>query len=100
VGSVTHQSVKDGPDRSKDLLGWVSWGRRHGLHSQYRAFIYSDRALTVYQLLREVRPVMIPEMAPRPMGRPTFALALDSSVQDRRRTCEDRVPCNIEEEVR
>jgi hypothetical protein len=100
VGSVTHQSVKDGPDRSKDLLGWVSWGRSHGLHSQYHAIVYSDRALTVYQLLREVRPVMIPEMAPRPMGRPTIASVLVPSVQDRRRTCEDRVPCNIEEEVR
>jgi hypothetical protein len=27
--------------------------------------------LTVYQLLREVLPVMIPETAPRPMGSPT-----------------------------
>jgi hypothetical protein len=32
----------------------------------------SSWKLTVYQLLREVLPVMIPEMAPRPMGRPTL----------------------------
>lgn len=34
MGSVTHQSVEDGPDGSKDLLRRVSWGWSHGLDSQ------------------------------------------------------------------
>jgi hypothetical protein len=36
-----------------------------------REFETYPECLTVYQLLREVRPVMMPLMAPRPMGRPT-----------------------------
>jgi hypothetical protein len=50
----------------------------------------------VNQLLREVLPVMIPLMAPRPMGSPTRPLALDGSC-GKLRTGEDGVPSDIEE---
>lgn len=91
---VPHKTVQDGPDlisaastmeaidgsddrernthRSKDLSRWVSRGRRHGLGVSASIDTQPHlRRLTVNQLLLEVFPVMIPLMAPKPMGRPT-----------------------------
>lgn len=83
---VTHQTVKDGPDLNVSvglnddvarltgpktcLGGFPGGGDMVCPISTELSRVYLS--LTVYQLLREVLPVMIPLMAPSPIGRPTM----------------------------
>jgi hypothetical protein len=56
---------------------------------------------TVNQLLREVLPVIIPLMAPRPIGRPTVTSERKQATSYRSRLAgQNRVPSHIEEYVR
>lgn len=105
--------IADGPKThgSEHFARGLSRGRREVLRqSGMRA--RRGWLLTKYHLSRELCPVMKPEMAPRPMGRPTeriisipvrsiphWAEARVEARQAERRTGEDRVASNVEEDL-